>query len=99
MVEFNSFIEEDEMKTDVIKKGRPWVVGALLLAGLVYSALAFTTKTAYASSCDCAEAGQDAGNDCLAHNSYLFQFWCDPSHNFAAWECANGWTNGQNCPD
>ena len=37
------------MKAEIIKKGRTWIVGAALLAGLVYSSVALGTDAAFAA--------------------------------------------------
>jgi hypothetical protein len=53
------------MTTSILKVARRWSVFAALVAGLTYSLLALKAQPAYASSCDCNEAVQDAFEYCL----------------------------------
>src|SRR5260370_20796683 len=55
------------MKAGMVKKATKWIVGFVLLAGLVYSTLTLTVGAnhVYASSCDCQEAAIDASDICF----------------------------------
>ena len=70
-------------------KERTWILGAVLLASLAYSALALKTQTAYASTCDCAEEETDAESFCYQHfhNSELSAFECPVEGDEYLFEC------------
>lgn len=92
------------MKAQAIRKGRVWALSTALLAGLAYSAISLTlsTKPAYASSCDCSEAGQDAEELCQVHGyGPLTGFTCpleSQGVTYFAWTCLNsGGTHYTSC--
>ena len=67
-----------------------WTLSVTLLTGLVYSALALSTHTAHASSCDCVEEEFDAHSYCQQHygNFDLETFVCPiPGYNEYGFVC------------
>ena len=70
------------MKVQMLKKARTLLLFVVLLAGMIYSALAVTTRSAYAA-CDCSQFTQEIvdficqGPPCLADHGDLQQ--CDPN--------------------
>jgi hypothetical protein len=75
-------VERNEMKTQIVRKGRAWIVSAVLLAGLVYSVLALSTHIAYASTCDCNEELFDAQQYCYQYfkSTGVYDFSCQSGH-------------------
>jgi hypothetical protein len=63
------------MKAHFVRRRGSWILGATLLGGLLYSAMTVGTKIAYASSCDCNEANQDAAEFCSTRGG-LASFSC-----------------------
>ena len=61
------------MREQQIRKGRVWVLGGIVLAGLVYSVLALTLTATpvYASSCNCSEEFTEAYQFCASHLGIL----------------------------
>ncbi len=88
------------MKLVCVRTARLWGMGAILLAGLVYSVFALTlpTKQVYASSCDCTEAHQDAIEICSGQGG-LQHFGCPvgAQQNEFFVQCNNGFNTVVNC--
>lgn len=61
------------MKALMFTKTSRWAALAVLAGGLVYSALALSTRPAYASSCDCVTARQKAVEACDDRDPFLFE--------------------------
>ena len=84
------------MKTRIVDKTPIWALNAILLAGLIYSVLALTPTSAYASShcfsnAECQEAQQDAQEICASSGSSLTAFRCNyPQIDYLYYECSNG---------
>jgi hypothetical protein len=83
------------MKPKVVAMMGKWSIGAAITAGLIYSVvtLMLTTKPAYASSCDCVEAQQDAEELCRIEghgNAGLFVCPYGPDNN-AYVQCTGGY--------
>jgi hypothetical protein len=98
-----SIAERNSMKTQIVRKGRTWIVSAVLLAGLAYSVLALYAQPAYASNCtDCATEQVEAMTYCFDNfgsgdlasfhcganfTSYNFVCSFDPQHQFHSDSC------------
>jgi len=76
------------------------LTGVILMAGLIYSALALSIKPAYAAmTCDCDQAYSDAEYACSVYtgNSLVLYFQC-PVGSYYEFECTNNFTYWVYCP-
>jgi len=83
------------MKTGAVRKARMLALSVTFLGVFVYSILALSTKPAYASSCDCTEAHEEALEICNP-NGGLLVFACPvgSAENEFYYECGNGERKG-----
>ena len=63
-----------------MRSRRAWMLYAILLTSMIYSALALTAKPVAAAGCDCNQAYQTAQQICSTHGGVI------------ALKCANGGT-------
>jgi hypothetical protein len=88
------------MSAQGVRRARVWGLGAVLLAGLMYSVLAVTLSTppVYASSCDCNEAAQDAAELCWQYGrASVEQFYCPLGGDMFGATCSNGFFVNRPC--
>jgi hypothetical protein len=91
--------EASEMKAETYEKVGRWVVGFVLLSGLVYSMVILSTESAYASGCNCpTQAQYDAQATCAGRGG-VQNVWCPVFNNPNEYEfrCGSGVLFGGTC--
>ena len=82
------------MKVRIVREARKWILGTVLLAGLVFSAVTLISMPAYARCLDCAEAYQAAYAFCtspLGGHRGLNTFICPYNTNEWYFACNDGY--------